>query len=378
MTVAFRFLLSPLAPFWWLFAALKRWAHSAGIKKRYQSSLSTLVVGNLSMGGTGKTPFSIYLIEKLKSQEIEVAYLSRGYGRKTKGLLKVAVDSKVSTVGDEALMVKIRFPEIDVVVCENRKEGLQFLEKSSLCRVVVMDDAFQHLRIKAHHYFMLSTYQKPFYKDFIFPLGNLREPRRFAKVANTVVITKCPKDLRQAEKEHINEKQKRFSLKGCAFISIKYANQLYSVFGNNPINANQVEKVVAFSGIASAHTFLKKLEENFELLDSIEFSDHHVFTVDDFSQIEKKLSLAEKMCQKNIVEHKKSVEEKKVSELDVSLGSTKQNLVALITTEKDAARLQTPEAKKVFSALPLFYWPINLAPDAKINKEIDQLIKDKC
>lgn len=373
-----RILLSPLAPLWWLFAVVKRWAYGVGIYKRYQSSLSTLVVGNLSMGGTGKTPFSIYLIEKLKEHGIEVAYLSRGYGRKTKGLFKVATDSKVDDVGDEALMVKIRFPEIDVVVCENRKEGLQFLEKSSLCRVVVMDDALQHLRVKAHHYFLLSTFQKPLYKDFVFPLGSLREPRRFAKTSDTVVITKCPEDLSQTEKSEINQKQKRLSHKDFSFTSIKYANQLYSVFGNEPISTNQIEKVVSFSGIASAHSFLKKLDENFELLESIEFSDHHHFIVDDFRQIERMLHLAEEMSQTNLGVQEKSAKGEKLSDVEASLGQGKPNQIALITTEKDAARLQTLEAKKALGTLPLFYWPIDLVADELLNREIEQLIKDKC
>jgi tetraacyldisaccharide-1-P 4'-kinase len=414
MHIALRIILSPLAPFWWLFAVAKRWIYKVGIKKRYQSSLTTLVVGNLSMGGTGKTPFSIFLIEQLLKREIQVAYLSRGYGRKTKGLIKVAADSTPEQVGDEALMVKMRFPEADVVVCENRKEGLQFLESSSMSRVVVMDDAFQHLRIKADHYFLLTTYEKPFFKDFIFPLGTLREPRFFAKAADSVVVTKAPEGLYSDQNESLNKDQKKYSDLESSTSSVKYTNKLNAVFDLqtidvgrfNPSNfSNTTEtdlnesisphltspaggrtqspstwgrvrdgaktehynrskfdlinsketygndihktKAIGFSGIAHAASFESKLKENFHLEDFIAFGDHHEYTDSDFKLI------ANSFKKNNSVE-------------------------ILLTTEKDAARLQTLKAKKALGHLPLFYWSVQLEPSKELAAEINNIIENKC
>jgi tetraacyldisaccharide 4'-kinase len=346
MPIALRIILSPLAPFWWLFAVVKRWIYKMGIKKRYQSGLTTLVVGNLSMGGTGKTPFSIFLIEQLLKRDIQVAYLSRGYGRKTKGLQKVGLDSQPEEVGDEALMVKMRFPEADVVVCENRKEGLQFLESSSMSRVVVMDDAFQHLRIKADHYFLLTTYEKPFFKDFIIPLGTLREPRFFAKAADSVVVTKTPMGFSLAEMGKLNKGQKKYSDLESSSASVRYSDKLKAVFDSQTIDIHKT-KAIGFAGIAHAASFESKLKENYHLVDFTAFGDHHEYTASDFKLIA------------NSFEKNNSIE-------------------IVLTTEKDAARLQTLKAKKALGHLPLFYWPILLEPDGELVTEIDNIIENKC
>ncbi|MFY0672527.1 MAG: tetraacyldisaccharide 4'-kinase [Bacteroidia bacterium] len=346
MHIALRIILSPLAPFWWLFAVAKRWIYAASIKKRYQSGLTTLVVGNLSMGGTGKTPFSIFLIEQLLKRNIQVAYLSRGYGRKTKGLIKVENESTPEQVGDEALMVKMRFPAIDVVVCENRKEGLQFVESSSLSRVVIMDDAFQHLRIMADHYFLLTTYEKPFFKDYIYPIGDLREPRFFAATAETIVVTKTPPNVSPREKLNINEAQKKLSKRESRFTSVKSSNNLFSVYESKKLNIER-KKVVGFSGIAHAAGFRFMLNDSFQLVDFVEFGDHHEYHESDFRQI-------------------------------ASAFEKKGSIELLITTEKDAARLQTSKAKKALGHLPLFYWPIQLETSHELNAEINHIIENKC
>ncbi|MGB0429677.1 MAG: tetraacyldisaccharide 4'-kinase [Bacteroidia bacterium] len=354
MPFILRVILLPIAPFWWLFAVLKRFVYGVELKRRYQSALTTMVVGNLSLGGTGKTPFSIYLVQKLISKGFNVAYLSRGYGRNTKGLVKVENSSGSNKVGDEALMVKRRFPEVDVVVCENRKEGLAHLEKSSLCSVVVMDDAYQHLGIKANHYFLLSTFKKPFYKDFIFPIGNLREPIRYASIANTIVITKSPNNVNHIEKRAIANKIEGSVKKDCFFTSIEYNKDLVGVYKNENFVLNQGVLAIVVTGIAAASAFINKISEVLKVETFIEFADHHSFSKKDLDKINNTYTSALKHANVNKYE------------------------LIILTTEKDAARLQTLEAKKAIGHLPLFYWPINLAVTARLDHEIDKIIELKC
>ncbi|MBI1183376.1 tetraacyldisaccharide 4'-kinase [bacterium] len=345
-----KLLLLPLALPWGLFAIAKRFMYHSGIKKRYQSKLKTMVVGNLSMGGSGKTPFAMYLIQKLLARNENVAYLSRGYGRSTKGLQKVSPQSTATQVGDEALMVKKRFPQVDVVVCENRKEGLQFLEKSSICSVVVLDDAFQHLRIAADFYYLLSPYQAPFWRDWVFPSGYLREPAYMARYAHAVVLTKSPQGLAAQDYAVFNAQQKKYSHRDADFVGLDYGSELISVYGNENLPVASVSTALAFTGIASAQLFFKKVEETLQLKEKMEFADHHNFS--------------EKEIEAIVMRYQKLAE--KVPD------------AVLLTTEKDAARLQTQQAKKLLMHLPLYYWPIQLATTHEFNSKTDKIIDQLC
>ena len=157
----------------------------------YLPKIKTIAIGNLSTGGTGKTPFVEMLIREL-SDKHKIAVLSRGYGRNSKGFKWVEVNSNAFEVGDEALQVKTNFPEITVAVCEKRADGIKIIERDKGdINLILLDDAFQHRYVTAQLYILLSSYNKPFYGDYILPMGNLREWRNASKRADFIVITKC-------------------------------------------------------------------------------------------------------------------------------------------------------------------------------------------
>jgi len=329
----------------------KRWCYSSGLLKAYKSPLHTVVIGNLSMGGTGKTPFAIYLIESFIEQKAKVAYLSRGYGRSSKGLRVVEGDSNVSDAGDEAITVKMRFPSLDVVVCENRREGLEYIKEATDASVVIMDDAFQHMRVKAEFYFLLTTYEKPFYRDSVFPLGTLREPRRFAKTAQSIVVTKCPDGLEAESKSRIENKIKNYSEQSVLFSQINYATVLYAVSGVSGMPLTQVGAAIAFAGTASNEIFFKQVGRQFQLLDQLSFADHHNYSLSDIRRIKKMFE-------------------------GVSFSGPGDLII--LTTEKDAARLRTKAFEQEFGTIPLFYWPINAGFDNQSKNKIDKIVDQLC
>ncbi|MBX7183302.1 MAG: tetraacyldisaccharide 4'-kinase, partial [Bacteroidia bacterium] len=186
-----RNLLAPIAIFYGLVLRIRHWLYDTGLIASYRPSVLTICVGNLEFGGTGKTPHSIYLIEKLISQGQRPGFVSRGYGRLTKGLKTVDLDSTANQVGDEPLLIKNKFPEIPVVVCESREEGILYLERvHPNLSVLILDDAFQHRRVSPHYSILLTNGEQPYWKNKLFPWGSLRDIPQSEKRANMVITTR--------------------------------------------------------------------------------------------------------------------------------------------------------------------------------------------
>ena len=186
-----RWLLFPFSVLYRLITGLRNVAYNRGWLASTGFDLPVICVGNLSVGGTGKTPHIEYLVRLLRDTHA-VATLSRGYGRSTKGFLEVQTTSDASEVGDEPLQFKHKFPQLQVAVDENRVHGVQqLLQSEQAPGVILLDDAFQHRRAKAGYYVLLTTYQAPYYRDFLLPTGNLREARSGSSRANSIVVTKC-------------------------------------------------------------------------------------------------------------------------------------------------------------------------------------------
>ncbi|MEL0652476.1 tetraacyldisaccharide 4'-kinase [Algibacter sp. TI.3.09] len=315
-----RYILFPIMPFYYLATWLRNKLFDLGIKKSKSYSTPVICVGNLSVGGTGKTPMIEHLISMLKN-EYKVATLSRGYKRKSKGFQLGDKKASAETIGDEPFQFYNKFKEdVLVAVDADRQNGIeQLMNLANAPEVILLDDAYQHRKVKAGFNILLTTYSDPYFKDFVLPTGNLREPRSGANRADIIVVTKCPDNLQETDKIlflkriHADKNQYVF------FSSIAYAETLLS-----EEKMMKVEDLTAFclvTGIANSKPLTDFLESKNLEFEHLNFNDHHNFTPADIAELSKK-------------------------EL-------------IVTTEKDFMRLRDYEVLKG----KLFYLPIAIAID---------------
>lgn len=272
-----KFLLFPISIIYKLITDFRNFLYNSSILKSYSFDIPIICVGNLSTGGTGKTQVVLYLL-KLLSDQNKVAVLSRGYKRTTKGYLKVDINKArgESLYGDEPFLIANEFPNSLVVVCEDRVEGVkQILRNHPEIEVIIMDDGFQHRRIKAGFNILLSDFAQPFYKDFILPTGNLRESRKSANRANLMLITKCKQELSSVEKLAIIEKIRSYYTKEVVFSKSIYGKlKAVSPIQDSTIPIKNVKRVLAVAGIGKPEYFINYINQHFNHVESILFKDH--------------------------------------------------------------------------------------------------------
>ncbi|MFY0644935.1 MAG: tetraacyldisaccharide 4'-kinase [Bacteroidia bacterium] len=263
---AVKYLLWPFSLLYGGMMWLRNLAFDIGIFRSKKYDVTTVVVGNIRVGGTGKTPMIAHLIQALK-EDYNVAVLSRGYGRKTKGFYWVHTFDKAEKVGDEPLMLKQRFEGTLVAVCENRREGIErILYEQPLVNVILMDDAFQHRWVKARLSILLTTYDKPFFKDHPFPMGMLREFRRGYKRADAVVVTKCPEEYSSEDfRSYLRSKPLFFS-------HLDYVQLTH-------------KDIYGFSGIAESELFKRHLSDNYNLQGFKDYGDHYDYSQSDLNYL---------------------------------------------------------------------------------------------
>lgn len=281
-----RKLLFPFAILYGFITGFRNFLFDKGILKSYSFDLPIIVVGNLSVGGTGKSPQIEYLI-RLLSDKYKVATLSRGYKRQSQGFVLANEISSAKTLGDEPFQFFKKFENILVAVDANRKNGIdQLLLQSLKPNVILLDDAFQHRKVQANFYILLSTFDELYCNDFILPTGNLRESRSGAQRANIVIVTKCPKNISKefqnqiATKLNLNLNQQLF------FSCIDYDDFVYSE--NESILVSEIlkEKKLIIAGIAKPDSFVNFLKSKND--ETMIFPDHHDFLVKDISDIKQK------------------------------------------------------------------------------------------
>ncbi len=282
----FRKILFPFAVLYLLVTALRNRFYDFGIYKSHSFSVPVIAVGNLSVGGTGKTPQIEYLVRLLESH-FNLAVLSRGYKRKTKGFVLANVGVTANDIGDEPYQYFQKFPSIQVAVDANRKRGIeQLLTLDKKPEVVLLDDAFQHRKVKAGFYILLTAYQDLYTDDFILPMGNLRESRSGAKRATIVVVTKCPVDLSEKEQNLIRKKLKLSAEQQLYFSAIQYDDKVYSETENHTVAFIKNTPKLLVAGIAKPQPFLNYLKSEYDEI--LEFPDHHDFTEKDIQNIQNK------------------------------------------------------------------------------------------
>lgn len=333
--IIIRYLLFPFSILYGCITSIRNFLFDKGILKSYSFDIPVIAVGNLSVGGTGKTPQIEYLI-RLLSDNYKIATLSRGYKRKSKGFILADETTTAAFLGDEPFQFYKKFPKIQVAVDADRKNGIEkLLSQSDKPDVILLDDAFQHRKVKAGFYILLTSYDDLFYKDFILPTGNLRESRSGANRTDLIIVTKCPKNLSYEEQNNIRNE---IGLdKDIFFTFIDYDEKVYSVDKELEVNSIKKSDKLLVAGIAKPEPFFRHLDAKTN--EKISFPDHHNFSDSDIENIKNK---------------------------------SKNSLI--ITTEKDFVRLN--------GKLPneqLFYLPIKskfINNELVFNSEIIKFITD--
>ena len=223
-----RFILFPIVPIYYLVTWLRNKFYDTGIMSSKSYNIPVICVGNLSTGGTGKTPMIEYLIRLLKDEK-PLATLSRGYKRKTKGFVLADENATADSIGDEPFQFFRKFEHIQVAVDGDRQNGIkQLITSENKPKVILLDDAYQHRKVKAGFNILLTAYNNLYFEDIVLPTGNLREPRSGAKRADIIVVTKCNKDLADTEKSAIANKLKLNKNQKLFFSYIDYAKKVIS------------------------------------------------------------------------------------------------------------------------------------------------------
>lgn len=255
--------------------SLRNLAYSKGWRESRSYPIPVISVGNLSVGGTGKSPMVEYLIDFL-SEDYQIAVLSRGYKRKSSGFLEVQVKSTAEEVGDEPLQFKQKFPDVTVAVCADRREGIEQLIGKA--EVILLDDAFQHRKVKPSFSILLTPFDDLFMNDLILPAGNLRESKRGAKRADVVVITKCPEGVAYSKLQEIQYDMELEFPQKTFFSKIGYGKMIHGVTESLPLQYLSDKPFTLVTGIANPKPlveFLRGMKMDFK---HEKFPDHHHFS----------------------------------------------------------------------------------------------------
>jgi len=286
MTVL-RFILFPFVPVYYLITWCRNRLYDIGIFKSKSYNIPIICVGNLSVGGTGKSPMIEYLVKLLQTNH-KMATLSRGYKRETKGFQLADSSATAQKIGDEPFQFYSKFENtIHVAVDADRQHGITKLQSlKNPPDTILLDDAFQHRKVKAGLNILLTTYAHPFYKDIVLPTGNLREPKSGSKRADIIVVTKCPTDLSAENRSNMVRKIKPTKNQHVFFSSIAYAERILGEAGE--LKIEDLSDFTLVTGIANAKPLVEFLKQQNLNSQHLNFKDHHQFSLKDVAQFSKK------------------------------------------------------------------------------------------
>ncbi len=308
-------------------------------EKKY--ALPVISIGNITVGGTGKTPMTEYVINLLKGR-FSVAVLSRGYKRKTKGFILAESKSTVVDIGDEPLQILSKFPGVTVAVAEKRTEGIEQLLKIKSPDVIVLDDAFQHRYVKPGLSVLLIDYNRPLWEDYPFPAGRLREPASGKKRADIIVVSKCPTPMTAEDRERMIKKLEPCNGQQVFFTSVSYSSPVNYAGREDEFDKNI--RVLALAGIARPEMFFDHISEKYRMDGKLIFPDHHSFSTSDCRDIERAFN---------------------------ALGKGEK---AVVCTEKDFMRLKNSECLSAEIKSHIWYIPIKVTFIFDEEKKFNQLI----
>lgn len=274
-----RYILVPLVPVYWLVTWLRNCLYDVGILPSQDYEIPVICVGNLSTGGTGKTPMVENIIEILQPN-YKIAVLSRGYKRKTKSYVLAKENSTVDELGDESFQIHKKFKDLIVAVDSDRRNGIkQLLNLKNPPDIIILDDAYQHRGVKAGLNILLTTFQNPYYGDVLLPTGNLREPKSGSKRADIIVVTKSPEKIKDAKLKAFRNDLKMQPSQKLFFSTITYGDIKYTDI------IERQQKVTVVTGIANPKPFIKYLKSQGLIFEHLEFPDHHKFSQNDILEL---------------------------------------------------------------------------------------------
>lgn len=323
---SFRFLLFPFALLYGVIIWLRNLLYDKNIFKSTSVNLPIICVGNLSVGGTGKSPMVEYLIELLQ-HNFQLATLSRGYKRKTKGYALANEQSTALEIGDEPMQFHLKYPHITVAVGEERLEAIpQILQDRPQTEVIILDDGFQHRAIKAGFNILLTAQKNLFTNDFFLPTGDLRDEIRSYKRADVIIVTKCEPGITEQEKNEIITDIDPLPHQHIFFSAIEYGTPYHILHPEQEFQLHKNLQVLMLTGIANTEPLKKHILQQSYTYEKIAFSDHHIFSIDDLTEISTRFKS---------MDHEQKI---------------------IITTEKDAVRLV--KFRDELEQLPLYVLPI--------------------
>lgn len=283
--MAFKYLtLGPLSVLYGLGVDIRNRLFNLGILETHEFDVPIICVGNITVGGTGKTPHTEALINVLKN-DYRVACLSRGYKRKTSGFVLANENSTANDIGDEPMQIKTKFPDITVAVDADRVRGIKkLMQLTEKPEVIVLDDGFQHRYVKADINIMLVDYNRPIYEDHLLPLGRLRESQKAKDRANYIIVTKCPPNISPIEKRIISKHLNLRAYQQLLFTTMKYGDILpLDGSGHCPITPKG--SILCVTGIAQPAPYVEHLKKYSEQIKHIAFPDHHNYSDPDVQRI---------------------------------------------------------------------------------------------
>jgi tetraacyldisaccharide 4'-kinase len=319
----------------------RNYRFDTGKKRMVVFETPTIAVGNLSWGGTGKTPMIEFLVA-LMQQKYHLAVLSRGYGRKTTGFILADEAASAVKIGDEPFQIFTKFgPKVSVAVGEQRVLAIpELLALRPDTDVILLDDAYQHRHVKADFYFLLTTFQKPFFRDQVIPLGTLRENMSNANRADMIVVTKCPIDLSGSVREEYIHQIRKFT-RTCD-IPILFSHLEYGdPYPVSPAAKEWTGEVLLVSGIADDAVLKKEVSKRYNLQETITFGDHHRYKEGDFRLIAEQLK--------------------------------KNPQWVVLTTEKDVTKLNVQGFRGFLEEIPIFALPMLM----KFGEDDQQFVYDR-
>jgi tetraacyldisaccharide 4'-kinase len=322
-----RILLFPFSILYGLAVWIRNRLFDANVLKSSSFNLPIICVGNLSAGGTGKSPLVEFLIKLLKNRR-QVAVVSRGYKRKTKGYSLANATTTALEIGDEPMLFHIKFPDVAIAVGEERMEAIpQLLHDRPKTGVIILDDAFQHRSVKAGFNIVLTDYNNLYTRDWFLPTGDLRDEKGSYKRAQMLIVTKCPPELSEAGKNDIRKELRPLASQHLFFTSIRYGVP-YHIISKRPMPLQASMEALLVTGIANTAPLKNYLQEEVAAFYEISYRDHHIYSIDDWKEIKKRYE--------NIAADRKII----------------------LTTEKDAVRL-TKFAQEL-QEYPVYVLPIDI------------------
>lgn len=281
-----KFFLAPIVGIFAIVLYIRHKLYDMGVLKSRSFNVPILCIGNLRVGGTGKTPMADFIVKKLK-REYKVAILSRGYMRKTKGFIVVDEHANSTMVGDEPKLLKMLNPDVMVAVCENRCKGVeQILETDPEISLIILDDAFQHRAINPKFNVLLTEYHNLYVNDSLLPMGHLRDIKDRARKADIIVVTKCPANIKPIDLRLIYKELDTRAYQRLLFTTM-HSHTPVSLFDGSPLG--KVERLAVTTAIAMPDKFIDPLRKKYKIIDTFTFGDHYKYKKQDMVDMFKKI-----------------------------------------------------------------------------------------